>query len=152
MSDLDAYSYRKGNAVRFHPLSAALLLDLTANLTQIETDKGWQARVNHLKEIRESVPAIPSTLKAELRGYQEIGYQWMTRLANWGVGACLADDMGLGKTVQTLAVLLDRAPEGPALIVAPTSVCHNWIEEANRFAPTLNPIPYGGKRTGGSCP
>ena len=145
LADLDAYSYRKGNAIRFHPLSAALLLDLAENLSQIETDERWQAKVNRLKEIRDSVPAIPSTLKAELRDYQAIGYQWMTRLAHWGAGACLADDMGLGKTVQALAVLLDRASDGPALIVAPTSVCHNWIAEAHRFTPTLNPIPFGGK-------
>ena len=37
-------------------------------------------------------------------------------------GACLADDMGLGKTVQAIAVMLDRAEEGPCLVVAPTSV------------------------------
>ena len=93
----------------------------------------------------DTVPPIPSTLKAELRDYQLTGFQWMTRLAHWGVGACLADDMGLGKTVQALAVLLDRAGDGPALIVAPTSVCLNWIAETHRFAPTLNPILFGGK-------
>ena len=52
--------------------------------------------------------------------------------------------MGLGKTVQTLAVLLDRAPEGPALVVAPTSVVANWVDEARRFAPTLNVRVYTG--------
>jgi SNF2 family DNA or RNA helicase len=45
--------------------------------------------------------------------------------------------MGLGKTVQALALLLARAKEGPALVVAPTSVCRNWEDEARRFAPTL---------------
>ena len=145
LSDMDAYSYRKGGAVRFHPFSALLLEELTANLPGINADKKWQAKTNSLKKIRDSVPSIPTTLKAELRDYQQTGYQWMTRLASWGVGACLADDMGLGKTVQALAVLLDRAADGPALIVAPTSVCHNWIGEANRFAPTLNTVPFGGK-------
>ena len=47
---------------------------------------------------------------------------WLVRLAHWGAGAILADEMGLGKTVQTLAVLAHRAPLGPALVVAPTSV------------------------------
>ncbi len=145
LTDLDAYSYRKGGAVRFHPLSALLLEEFAANLPEVEADKEWHQKLERLKEIENSVPALPSTLKAQLRGYQETGYRWMTRLAQWGVGACLADDMGLGKTVQALAVLLDRAPGGPALIVAPTSVCHNWIAEANRFAPTLHPIPFGGR-------
>ena len=51
--------------------------------------------------------------------------------------------MGLGKTVQALAVALARAKGGPALVVAPTSVCPNWMDEARRFAPTLNALPFG---------
>ena len=43
--------------------------------------------------------------------------------------ACLADDMGLGKTVQAIALLLDRAKLGPALVLAPTSVALNWVDE-----------------------
>jgi SNF2 family DNA or RNA helicase len=82
-------------------------------------------------------------LQAELRDYQVEGFDWLARLAHWGVGACLADDMGLGKTLQALAVILTRAPEGPTLIVAPTSVGMNWLSEAERFAPTLNPMQFG---------
>lgn len=63
----------------------------------------------------------------------------MQRLAAWGVGGCLADDMGLGKTIQTLGVLLQRAADGPAIVIAPTSVVHNWHDEITRFAPTLQP-------------
>jgi SNF2 family DNA or RNA helicase len=51
--------------------------------------------------------------------------------------------MGLGKTLQALAAILTRAPEGATLIVAPTSVCLNWMSEVQRFAPTLNPISFG---------
>ena len=145
LMDMDAYAYRKGKTVRFHPLSALLLGEFSENLSHVKTDRKWQTKVNRFKKIMDTVPPIPSTLKVELRDYQVAGFQWMTRLAHWGVGACLADDMGLGKTAQALAVLLDRAADGPALIVAPTSVCHNWIAEAHRFAPTLNPILFGGK-------
>ena len=45
---------------------------------------------------------------------------------------------------QTLALLLDRAPDGPALVVAPTSVVANWLDEARRFTPTLNVVAYTG--------
>jgi SNF2 family DNA or RNA helicase len=50
--------------------------------------------------------------------------------------------MGLGKTLQTLAWLLleranDAAARCPSLIVCPTSLVENWIEEAARFTPTL---------------
>ena len=58
-------------------------------------------------------------------------------MAWWGAGACLADDMGLGKTVQAIALILRRSTEGPTLVVAPASVCSNWISELERFAPDL---------------
>ena len=86
---------------------------------------------------------MPSTLRAQLREYQAEGFRWAARLAAWGAGACLADDMGLGKTIQALAVAVSRAPNGPTLVVAPTSVCANWIDEARRFAPTLEPLQFG---------
>lgn len=80
---------------------------------------------------------VPPMLNAQLRPYQMDGFQWMARLAGWGAGACLADDMGLGKTVQTIAFLLLKAAQGPALVVAPASVVPNWVSEIERFAPAL---------------
>jgi SNF2 family DNA or RNA helicase len=53
--------------------------------------------------------------------------------------------MGLGKTVQALGMILQEAPQGPSLVVAPTSVCMNWQEEILRFAPTLRSVLFGGK-------
>ena len=96
-----------------------------------------------MKEMQTLQPELPSTLQAELRDYQLDGFKWLARLSHWGVGACLADDMGLGKTLQALAVILTRAAQGPTLIIAPTSVGMNWIAEAEKFAPTLNPIQFG---------
>ena len=83
---------------------------------------------------------VPEDLAARLRPYQEEGYRWLARLAASGLGGCLADDMGLGKTVQLLAVLLERAGDGPSLVVAPASVCGNWCAEAARFAPGLRVV------------
>jgi SNF2 family DNA or RNA helicase len=50
--------------------------------------------------------------------------------------------MGLGKTIQALAMLELRKHEGPALVVAPTSVCFNWIRETQKAAPSLRPLLY----------
>ena len=80
---------------------------------------------------------------AELRPYQEEGFRWLARLAEWAGGAVLADDMGLGKTVQALALLLRRSG-GPALVVGPASVGWNWVKEAERFAPSLRVSEYRG--------
>ena len=143
LDELRAFSENSGKGVRFHPLASLAMEDWMDEVGQLQTDKHWKDHVKRLKEAQDLKPELPSTLQAELRDYQREGFNWLARLAHWGVGACLADDMGLGKTLQALAVILTRAPEGPTLIVAPTSVCMNWLSEAEKFAPTLNPIPFG---------
>jgi len=109
----------------------------------VDADDGWQALLERLRGARELDPEVPATVEAQLRDYQLAGYKWLRRLAEWGAGACLADDMGLGKTLQALALLVQRAPLGPALVLAPTSVCANWMDEAKRFTPTLNAARFG---------
>jgi hypothetical protein len=101
----------------------------------------WLERVEAVKA---EVFSPPAALQAELRSYQLDGFRWLSCLSALGLGACLADDMGLGKTVQILALLLARAGHGPALVVAPTSVCTNWLLEARRFAPGLQVQEYTG--------
>lgn len=105
-------------------------------------DAQFRQRIERLRSAQQTTETLPSGLCAELRAYQEDGFAWAMRLAQAGFGACLADDMGLGKTLQSLAVLLARSSGGAALVVAPTSVCGNWMAEALRFAPSLNFILY----------
>ncbi len=143
LDDLRTFSEQKGQGVRFHPLATLAIDDWVNDIGELEVDPQWQAHIQRIKEAQSSDPVLPSTLQAELRDYQLDGFRWLARLAQWGVGACLADDMGLGKTLQALAVILTRAPQGPTLIVAPTSVCMNWVAEAERFAPTLNAMQFG---------
>ena len=142
LDDLAGLGEVQKDKVRFHPLAAQALDEITSGM-DISASKPWQDQLRRLNETGELNPKLPSTLQGELRDYQLEGYQWMSRLAHWGAGACLADDMGLGKTVQALALILSRAPDGPTLILAPTSVCINWLEECQRFAPTLNVQQFG---------
>ncbi len=144
LDELAAYTDKRGKKVGVHPLAALALEDLTEQVGGLDADAQWYARLERIRDGLAVTPALPSTLKAQLRDYQMEGYQWLARLAHLGFGACLADDMGLGKTVQTLAVILHNAPQGPTLVVAPTSVCANWMNEAQRFAPTLKIHPFGG--------
>ena len=130
------------------PLVATPWLDDVLAGVGIDPDAHFRTRVKRLRAARESDAAAPSMLAADLRPYQLEGYRWMMSLAEAGFGACLADDMGLGKTLQSLALLLARAAGGPALVVAPTSVCGNWAAEARRFAPSLRVHVYAeGDRT-----
>jgi SNF2 family DNA or RNA helicase len=144
LDELRTFSEKHSKGIRFHPLATLGLEDFVDEVGKVKADKHWKAHIQRLKEVQSLQPELPSTFQAELRDYQMEGFNWMARLAHWGVGACLADQMGLGKTVQALAVILMRAHEGPTLIVAPTSVCMNWVSEASRFAPTLNIVQFGG--------
>lgn len=120
------------------PLSALPMIDsLLGHFKNQELDSQSAEQIEILRVALASNPSAPASLKAKLRPYQLEGYQWMYRLAEAQLGACLSDDMGLGKTVQTLALLCERQAQGPALVVAPACVVSNWIDETKRFAPKL---------------
>jgi SNF2 family DNA or RNA helicase len=147
LMDLSAYTDADKEALRFHPLASFALEEMALDAGEVDADAAWRKHLQHMQANAEYRPQLPTTLQAELRDYQVEGFEWLSRLAHWGVGACLADDMGLGKTLQALALILSRAPGGPTLVVAPTSVATNWMAEAERFAPTLNMKLFGaGKR------
>ena len=119
-------------------LGANLLSDLAQDAGHVEADEAWKAHLKAQNRMRNHTPKIPSTLQAQLRDYQEDGFRYLSRLVNWGIGACLADDMGLGKTIQAITLLLEQASKGPALVIAPKSVSFNWVAELAKFAPSLN--------------
>jgi SNF2 family DNA or RNA helicase len=79
-------------------------------------------------------------IKAKLRPYQLFGVSWLINRISWSFGGILADDMGLGKTLQTIAALQElknRRQLGKVLIITPTSVLGNWMDEIEEFAPKL---------------
>ncbi|HTD42155.1 MAG TPA: DEAD/DEAH box helicase, partial [Mucilaginibacter sp.] len=86
-----------------------------------------------------------------LRPYQKAGFNWFHFLQNYHFGGCLADDMGLGKTIQTLALLQKHKEDTEAagskstsLIIMPTSLIYNWMNEAKKFTPKLRIMVHTG--------
>ncbi len=148
LKTLSRLSQPHGKELRIHGLAALALDEMMDDVEQLAVDQAWRDHIARIQAAREITPTVPENLQANLRSYQQEGYTWLARLANWGVGACLADDMGLGKTLQGLALILSRCNEGPTLVLAPTSVCMNWASEAERFAPSLQVKDFGaGDRT-----
>lgn len=94
---------------------------------------------------------IPERVAPILRDYQKQGYSWMKTLAKFGFGGILADDMGLGKTLQSIAFILSILPEirkkkNPVLIVCPSSLTYNWLNEFMKFAPDVQAIVIDGDK------
>ena len=73
-------------------------------------------------------------------------------LAEHDLGGILADDMGLGKTLQSIvyiaSIILERKKEDESkphfLIVCPTSLTYNWLDELENFAPFIKAIVVAG--------
>ncbi len=136
LREIESWTQKNKNKLMISQFAGAAFSDFPEEMN-FSYDTKWKAFVDKMKTSSTKVFELPLGLNAELRPYQTEGYQWLQRMADWGAGACLADDMGLGKTVQAIAMLLSRAKDGPALVVAPASVCANWISELAKFAPSL---------------
>ena len=132
------------------PLAKAVYIDTLAKEEglRLERSASFRQVVNNLLEPGSEAYEVPKELTGILRSYQVIGFQWLSTLAHYGLGGILADDMGLGKTLQVIAFLLDqqRKDRLPSLVVAPTSLLYNWMEEIQRFAPSLRALAIAGEK------
>ncbi len=133
----------EGGELRYRQSQAAFLDVLVGEAAQASVDAEFAAYREKLKSLSGIGEATPDPeFIGELRPYQRHGLGWLEFLDEFNFGGCLADDMGLGKTVQVLAHLQKRRRAAkkkppPSLIVAPTSLIHNWVDEARRFTPDL---------------
>lgn len=136
------------------PLAKALYVDALGrgeNALKLERDKRFKAITKAVAHPEMSDVDIPVSLQDILREYQVTGVNWLNSLAKFNLGGILADDMGLGKTLQVIAFVLAKKQEAliglePALVVAPTSLVYNWLDEINKFAPELRAAAVAGNR------
>ena len=140
LQKISSIAWKDDDTLRFSPIAAMLLHSSDFPEDTLTADNHWQELKSKIAQSNTFKPELPTTLNAHLRSYQESGFEWLSKLGSLGFGACLADEMGLGKTIQALSFILSEATKGPSLVIAPTSVCFNWIDEAAKFTPTLNTV------------
>ena len=126
-------------------LRAALAEEFQGNRIGIGADV--RALLNQFTDT--TAQPLPDHLNAQLRPYQQRGYDWLVKNTALGMGSLLADDMGLGKTLQVITLLLKFKQEGrflkqKGLVVLPTTLLTNWQKEIARFAPDLKAHVYHG--------
>lgn len=127
------------NSIRL-PLYRGMQMSEVTEGDKVKYGKHFRRLLNRLKHPEELEFDLPEGLQAELRDYQQSGFQWLKTLSYYRFGGILADDMGLGKTLQSIAFILSekgRNDVGPSLIVAPASLVYNWRNEFRKFAPSL---------------
>lgn len=96
--------------------------------------------------------SLPVAVNAELRRYQQEGINWLAFLNKYHLHGILCDDMGLGKTLQTICMVAsdhvlraeehaqtksDESRRLPSLIICPTTLTSHWVEEINKYVPSL---------------
>ena len=86
----------------------------------------------------------PPSLNATLRPYQIDAFKWLNVVYKNQVGGVLADDMGLGKTLEAISFIKSLNINKPILIVAPTSLIFNWMNEFEKFSENEKIIPLYG--------
>ncbi|MGN0940185.1 MAG: DEAD/DEAH box helicase [Selenomonadaceae bacterium] len=142
------------------PLAQAIYVDMFAEENaelNLERSESFRALVRAVRNPHAHSITPPSSLVHVMRDYQVTAFEWLNALASHGLGGILADDMGLGKTLETISFLLfekekDEATGGsdkmhPTLVVTPTSLMYNWIDEIERFAPSLRAAVIDGNKT-----
>lgn len=120
----------------------ALYLDDLLDEADIEVQKTeeFQQLIDLISNMSKTHYDLPEGIETKLRPYQVTGFQWLMTLADHKLGGILADDMGLGKTLQAIVymkAMLDRNPESKFLVVCPSSLVYNWMDEMENFAPSI---------------
>lgn len=139
----DQLKARKAELPLYRSLYLDSLMKENAEYIRLERSKEFKSVIREMRSMEDGDNEIPQQIVAQLRPYQEIGFQWLCSLAKFGFGGILADDMGLGKTLQILTFLAAH-PDSKALIVCPASLVYNWEEECRRFYPSARTATVAG--------
>ncbi|CAI9739166.1 SNF-related matrix-associated actin-dependent regulator of chromatin subfamily A containing DEAD H box 1- [Octopus vulgaris] len=120
-----------------------------ANYLVSATEMNEDVQSKSVKELQITQQPVILNENFLLKPYQLVGLNWLRILHSQEVNGILADEMGLGKTVQAiafLAYLLEQGEEGPHVIIVPSSTIDNWMNEIQRWCPSINVLMYYGSQ------
>ncbi|KAL9096943.1 MAG: hypothetical protein Q9165_000907 [Trypethelium subeluteriae] len=94
----------------------------------------------------------PRGINTILKPHQVEGVSFLLQMHENNMACILGDEMGLGKTLQVLSLFqyIMETQSGPLdvvrpfLVVCPLSVLDQWIREARKFTPDLEPMSFYG--------
>lgn len=112
----------------------------------LKINRKW-AKVKPSQYVFKKLESQDVPVEGQLMQYQLEGVNWM--LYNWHKerNCLLADEMGLGKTIQSITFIEHlRLNYGvfPILVIAPSTVCDNWSNELDKWAPKIHHMVFGG--------
>lgn len=117
--------------------------------TRFQRNESFKQLIDNIQAPESVIFDVPEIVADKMRSYQVTGYNWLKTLARYKFGGILADDMGLGKTLQTLCYItseLENEQINQILIVAPTSLTYNWLNEIKKFFPHLKALIVDGNK------
>lgn len=136
-----------GETVKLSKSSAFYLEDMLKDSNYIvEKNEDFTALIQKILSPEKKEYHVPEEIDADLRQYQVVGFRWLKTLAENSLGGILADDMGLGKTLQAISYITSELREkgGKFLIVCPTSLVYNWLDEFENFSSKVRAVVCSG--------
>ena len=102
-----------------------------------DTDDRVRDLIASIQSYEDTLIAITPEIEEVVRPYQKQGIRFMTNLYRNKLSGILSDDMGLGKTLQSFGLFHNIDAELPILVVCPKSLIYNWLDERNKWAPSI---------------
>jgi len=152
MKELDLAEEEMAKEIRLPLVRGIQLLDSLEENQSVSIGNSFRELLETMQNPSQLTFDLPKSLEHVLRGYQKQGFQWLKTLAHYRFGGILADDMGLGKTLQSIAYIVSVLPDirkrkMPILVITPSSLTYNWLNELNKFAPEIEAVVVDGDQT-----
>jgi SNF2 family DNA or RNA helicase len=130
-------------------LYRAFSLDDKANMEEnllVNREDSFNELISKFKNVDLQDYPIQKPYDTILRDYQKDGYKWLKCLNAYSFGGILADDMGLGKTLQVIALIESLIGTGNSIVVCPSSLILNWVDEVHKFSDKVKVIGIYGNQ------